>query len=290
MTPAVESWQRDGRSLTWQGSRVFYKTVGHGPPLLLIHGYPVGSYDWHAVWPMLAERFTLIAPDMLGHGFSGKPLDGDYTISSHAKMHAALLRHLGISNCHAVAFDLGVSVAQEMLAQRDEGRDMVELTSLVLLNGGVCPDAYHPRWIQKLMLTRVGPWLGPRIPKQMFQRTIASLYEGSQAPPSQQLLDDFWCLFGAGDGRKVAHRVGAFWHERKAQSSRLLEGLLNSHIPLLMVNGGADPNSGAHMVRAFLDLAPSVPVVSLPSAGHWPQIQSPCLVAEAIIRFLEPPA
>ena len=140
------------------------------------------------------------------------------------------------------------------------------------------------------MLTRVGPWLGPRIPKRMFQQTIVSMYQGGQTPPSKQLLDDFWCLFGAGDGRKVAHRVGAFWHERKGQSSRLLEGLLNSRIPLLMVNGGADPNSGAHMVRAFLDLAPSVPVVSLTSAGHWPHIQSPRLVAEAIIRFLEPPA
>lgn len=80
---------------------------------------------------MLAERVTLIAPDMLGHGFSGKPIDGDYILSSHALMHAALLRHLGITHCHAVAFDLGVSVVQEMLAQRAEGREMVELTSLV---------------------------------------------------------------------------------------------------------------------------------------------------------------
>ncbi|NJM43506.1 MAG: alpha/beta hydrolase [Brachymonas sp.] len=112
------AWQQEGTWMNWRGQRVFYKMAGTGPALLLVHGYPVGSYDWHAIWQSLQRHFTLIAPDMLGHGFSSKPIDGDYSLRAHAQMHDALLAHLGITRCQVIAFDLGVSVAQEMLAQR----------------------------------------------------------------------------------------------------------------------------------------------------------------------------
>ena len=64
---------------------------GSGPPLLLIHGYPFNSFDWGPIWPTLTGRFTVIAPDMMGMGFSAKPVAYEYSVHDHADMHEALL-------------------------------------------------------------------------------------------------------------------------------------------------------------------------------------------------------
>ena len=61
------------------------------PVLLAIHGYPFNSWDWALIWPTLAERFTVIAPDMIGMGFSAKPVAYEYSVADHADMHEALL-------------------------------------------------------------------------------------------------------------------------------------------------------------------------------------------------------
>jgi pimeloyl-ACP methyl ester carboxylesterase len=283
----LQAWQQGGKWMDWRGKRVFYRKEGKGPALLLVHGYPVGSFDWHAIWQGLLPHFTLIAPDMLGHGFSDKPLDGDYSLLAHAQMHDALLSHLGITACQVIACDLGVSVAQEMLAQRQQQTSLPQIDGLILLNGGVCPEAYEPRLIQRLMLTRFGPWLGPRVPKSMFASTISTMYRGDSQGPPEALIDDFWALFCYGQGQAVAHRVGAFWNERKALSERLLGALLRSKIPLRMINGSADPNSGEHMVKAFLQHAPDANVTRLPGIGHWPQIQAPDHVLIASLLFLQ---
>lgn len=273
--------------MDWQGERIFFKRAGSGPALLLVHGYPVGSYDWHTLWEELAAHFTVIAADMLGHGFSGKPLQGNYSLRAHAQMHDALLAHLGIHQCQVMAFDLGVSVAQEMLAQRKETAGLPMIEGLILLNGGVCPEAYQPRLIQRLMLTRIGPWLGPRVPQKMFSKTIVQMYQGHSNAPSESLLNDFWALFCHGAGQTVAHRVGAFWQERKALSARLIGALATSDIRLRLINGSADPNSGEHMVRAYLRHQPRADVVRLPGIGHWPQLQAPHDVLRASLTFLK---
>ncbi len=288
MNARLQQW--GGRMLNVTGRQIFVRTGGIGPTLLLVHGYPVGSYDWHALWPLLENRFSLVAPDMLGHGFSEKPKQADFSLASHATMHDELLAQLNISECHVIAFDLGVSVVQEMLAQREEQTNPPKacILSLVLLNGGVCPRAYQPRAIQRLLASPLGGWLGPRVPRRMFDKTIRRMY-GDAPPPSETLLDDFWTLLNLGEGRQVTHRVGAFWKERLALNDRLLGALLRSGVRLRLINGAADPNSGAHMVRAFQTHQPDADVVSLEGIGHWPQIQAAERVAQSLLDFLPSP-
>jgi pimeloyl-ACP methyl ester carboxylesterase len=138
LSPRLAAWQAGGEWMNWQGERIFFKRAGCGPALLLVHGYPVGSYDWHTLWEGLTAHFTVIAADMLGHGFSGKPSQGDYSLRAHAQMHDALLAHLGICQCQVIAFDLGVSVAQEMRAQRKEAAGLPMMKNLVFLTCAIC--------------------------------------------------------------------------------------------------------------------------------------------------------
>ena len=284
LSPRLQDWQTRGRALTWQGLRLFHVVEGQGPVVLLLHGYPTGSFDWHALWPLLQPGYRLLAPDFPGLGFSDKPRGCRYTLELHAEAVDAVLDSLGRPPVHVVAHDLGVRVAQAMLLRRQADPTLSPLSSLVLLNGALCPEAYRPRLIQRLLASPAGPWLGPRIPKRAFDRTITGLF-GATTPPSRELLDDFWSLVEYGDGRRITHSVGSFWRTPRAERDRLVGALLGSAVPLRLINGSADPNSGEPMMQRWLSLSPTADLVRLAAIGHWPQLEAPVATADAIHSF-----
>jgi pimeloyl-ACP methyl ester carboxylesterase len=286
LSPALSAWQRSGRFFDHRGHRIFFKQAGRGPALLLIHGYPTGSYDWHAIWPALAERFTVIAPDMLGLGFSDKPAAAAYCLQGHAEMHDALIALLGLRSVHVMAHDVGVSVAQAMLVRREEVAGLPHIASMLFLNGGLCPEAYRPRLVLRLLASPLGGAIGPRISRAAFARSVTALF-GPHTHPEPALLDDFWSLVNHNDGRRVTHLVSRFWRERLALRDRLLAPLLRGAVPLRLVNGAADPNSGRHMAERFRALRPDADIVSLEGIGHWPQLEAAAAVVRAALEFFD---
>ena len=80
--------------ITLHGHRVSYRREGWGPPILLIHGVTGSSETWDEVIPFLSDRFTVIAPDLLGHGDSAKPR-GDYSLGAYASGIRDLMRAIG---------------------------------------------------------------------------------------------------------------------------------------------------------------------------------------------------
>lgn len=284
MTPRLCQWLSSGTFFECNGHRVFFRDQGSGPAVLMLHGYPTGSFDWHVIWRQLGEDHRLIAPDFLGMGFSDKPRHHDYSLSGHARTIDALLTWLGVAQVHVVAHDLGVRVAQEMLAQRESHRGLAAFDSLVLLNGAMCPQAYRPRPIQRLLATPIGAWLGPRIPRFAFENAIRELF-GKHTQPPPVLIDEFWALLEHGGGRRVTHAVGTFWRTNRSIQERLVGALLRSKVALRLINGSDDPNSGSHMVDQWLTLAPQTDVVRFDTVGHWPHIEVPQLTAAAIVEF-----
>ena len=117
---------------------------GSGPTLLLIHGYPFNTWDWAPLWDRLTARFTVVAPDMLGMGFSDKPVAYGYSVHDHADMHEALLVHLGVKSAHILAHDIGDSVGQELLARSvfsQQAYGALRIESITWLNGGLFNEA-----------------------------------------------------------------------------------------------------------------------------------------------------
>ena len=82
------------RSVTLHGNRYTYRQAGAGPVVVLIHGITSDSTTWAQVMPSLARHFTVIAPDLLGHGGSAKPT-GDYSLGAHASLVRDILQELG---------------------------------------------------------------------------------------------------------------------------------------------------------------------------------------------------
>ncbi|MAL91582.1 MAG: alpha/beta hydrolase, partial [Pseudomonas sp.] len=156
---ALDSWRASAREFDFGSKRIRYWTAGEGEPLLLIHGFPTASWDWHKVWQPLAARYRLVACDMLGFGYSAKPRGHAYNLIEQADLQQALLAELGIDGpIHVLAHDYGDSVAQELLARHCEGR--IALASCVFLNGGLFPETHHPVRVQKLLLGPFGFLLG----------------------------------------------------------------------------------------------------------------------------------
>lgn len=279
-------WVSDSHFFTWGNHKIFVKEAGRGKPLLLLHGYPVGSYDWHAIWAELSEHYRVVTLDALGYGYSDKPTNADYSLAAQVALFEDFIsKHLP-EGTHVLAHDMGVTIAQEMLARRLERNDLAPLHSVVFLNGAVCPPAYQPRAIQRLLVSPLGATIGPLIPKRAFGSAIQAVFSDS-SPPDDALIDDFWYFVQHAGGRRVTHRVGAIWHERMTMSDRLQAALLDTATPLKFINGNVDPNSGIHMMKALRAIKPDADIVHLEQVGHWPQIEQPERTVREVRMFHE---
>ena len=112
MSDEVARAALDLRELTLHGHRVSYRIAGRGPVVLLLHGITNSSTTWERVTPWLEDRFTLIAPDLLGHGGSATPR-GDYSLGAHATAVRDILGALGHRRATAVGPSLGGRIAMQ---------------------------------------------------------------------------------------------------------------------------------------------------------------------------------
>jgi pimeloyl-ACP methyl ester carboxylesterase len=291
----LERWKSGGQYLDYLGFNIFYRTQGSGPHLLLIHGYPFNTWDWAPLWDRLTERFTVVAPDMLGMGFSDKPFAYEYSVHDHADMHEALLAHLGVESVHVLAHDIGDSVGQELLARHEFGEQAygaLRIESITWLNGGLFNETYTPRLMQKaLSRTPLGdilsPLQGSPLSRRIIEPTINEMF-GPDTKPSRRMLDLFHEILEYNDGKRVLHKVGRFVTDRYAHRNRWVRAMRETAVPMRLIDGPIDPNSGRHMAQRYLEVIPNADVVMLDDAiGHWPQIEAPDAVLEHFLAHVE---
>ena len=295
MDAELERWKSGGQYLDYLGFNIFYRTQGSGPHLLLIHGYPFNTWDWAPLWDRLTERFTVVAPDMLGMGFSDKPFAYEYSVHDHADMHEALLAHLGVESVHVLAHDIGDSVGQELLARHEFGEQAygaLRIESITWLNGGLFNETYTPRLMQKVLSrTPLGdilsPLQGSPLSKRIIEPTINEMF-GPDTKPSRRMLDLFHEILEYNEGKRVTHKVGRFVNDRYAHRNRWVRAMRETAVPMRLIDGPIDPNSGRHMAQRYLEVIPNPDVVMLDdNIGHWPQIEPPDAVLENFLAFVD---
>lgn len=295
MDAELAAWLAAGKHFDYLGFDIFYRMEGSGPALLLIHGYPFNSSDWAPIWPTLTERFTVVAPDMMGMGFSAKPVNYQYSVHDHADMHEALLDHLGIGNAHVLAHDIGDSVGQELLARHEFGQPAygaLRIDSITWLNGGLFVETYTPRAAQKLMSgTPLGDILSPvqnsPLSRRVLEPTVREMF-GPNTKPTRHQMDVFNQILDYNDGRRVLHKVGRFINDRKTHRNRWVRAMRQTQVPMRLIDGPVDPNSGAHMARRYAEVIPHPDVVMLADdIGHWPQLEAPDAVLTHFLAHID---
>lgn len=127
------------RRIATSGADINVLTAGSGPPLLLLHGFPETHVSWHRIAPRLAERFTVVAPDLRGYGDSSKPADGEnhgnYSKRAMALDQVEVMRALGFDRFAAVGHDRGARVAWRLAVEHPERVNKVAVLDIV-------PDHY----------------------------------------------------------------------------------------------------------------------------------------------------
>ena len=274
MTP--DEWRQRGDYFSWRGYPIFYRTEGTGEPLLLVHGFPTGSWDWYAIWPELARRYRVLALDMIGFGFSAKPRDFDYTIMAQADLFEAFLAREKVGAHRLLAHDYGLSVTQELLARN------ANIRSLVLLNGGLFPETHRATPAQKILASRIGPWFAKLSSYRTFAMQMRAIWGTTPAPEAE--LRGMWQLITENDGMGIMAKLIDYMRQRREHRDRWVGALVAARMPIRLIDGLRDPVSGPKMVARFRELVPQGDVIELPDVGHYPQVEAPKPVLDGVLE------
>lgn len=291
LSPALETWRQQSLSWCWREHSIAWWKDEHWsdesrPALILIHGFPTASWDWVPLWDQLAEHFRLLAIDMIGFGFSAKPPHHAYSIYDQADLICALSAQMGLEKAHILAHDYGDTVAQELLARHNGAESgALALQSVAFLNGGLFPETHLATFNQKLLHSPIGFLVSRMMSEARFNAGFSEVF-GAGTKPSADELKDFWALVECNGGMKpIGHKLIRYIAERRASRARWVGALQKSKIPLRVIDGGADPVSGVHMVDRYRALVPEPDTVVLDGIGHYPQIEAPQAVLEAFMAF-----
>ncbi len=283
-TITPNEWRQLGTYIPHRGHQIFLRQEPSSKPfLLLIHGFPTASWDWAPLWSELQQHYSLIAPDMIGFGFSDKPTNYSYSIFDQADIHAAVLRELGVKKVHILAHDYGVTVAQELLARQLENKNEFDIERVVFLNGGLFPETHQPQPIQKLLASPLGPIIGLLMSKKSLTRTFRNIF-GPNTPPSDEEMTHFWELVTFNNGKRVIPKLISYMAERRANRERWVGALQKTSTPLRLINGCLDPISGRHLAERYQFLVPNPDVALLEDIGHYPQVEAPERVLAAFFE------
>ena len=279
MVITPDEWRAQGSTFEWQGQRVFYRAEGRGEVVLAVHGFPTASWDWWAIWPQLTRHYRVLALDMVGFGFSAKPIGFPYSIFPQADLCEALLARENATRYRLLAHDYGDTVAQELLARQSGAR--AKIVAACLLNGGVFPELHRPLLTQKLLASPLGPLVARLSSFKTFAQSMRRIWGG---PVDDQELRAMWQLVEHEDGMAVMPKLIGYIDERRRYRARWVGALIEARMPLCFINGLADPISGAHMAARYRELVPDPDVVELRGIGHYPQLEAPDAVADAILQ------
>ncbi len=273
-----KDWLEAGAYFNYKQHQIFIREGGKGETLVLIHGFPTASYDWHKVWDELITHYHVITIDMIGFGFSDKPQNHKYSLFEQADIFEYLLMKKGISKYHILAHDYGDTVTQELLARqltRQQSSSLeTEILSVCFLNGGIIPGEHRPRLIQNLLMSPIGKWISLLTNRNTLKRNFQAIF-GEDTQPTESEIDEFWKLMTYNDGKSVIHKTIWYMDERVKHKKRWVSAMQNSTLPMMMINGVVDPISGKHSADKFAELVPQATVHYLEDIGHYPQTEAP---------------
>ena len=270
------------RTAQVDGVKLQYLTAGHGPAVVLLHGYTQTSRMWKPIIPLLAERFTVIAPDLPGIGASGIPTDGLDMKTAAIRIHA-LVRSLGVEKARVVGHDIGLMVAYAYAAQFP-----TEVEKLVVM------DAFLPGvagW--ESVYDNPGIWHfrfnGPT-PEALVRGRERIYFEhfwnDFAADRTRSIPEADRAAYAAAYARPGRMRAGWAYFVAFPQAARDFAELSKTRLtmPVLAI-GGAKAN-GELLGQQMKIVASDATMVVLEGTGHWVLEERPKETTDALLKFL----
>ncbi len=264
------------------GVKLHYLMAGRGPSVILLHGYAETSRMWRPLIPRLAEKFTVIAPDLPGIGDSAIPTTGLDMKSAAVSVHA-LVKSLGIQGARVVGHDIGLMVAYAYAAQFPG-----EVEKLVLM------DAFLPGvagW--EAIYNNPGIWHfrfnGP---------TPEALVKGRE----RTYFEHYWNDFAADKTHSIPEADRAAYTTAYARPGRMRAGwayfisfprtasdfeeLSRNKLTMPVLSMGGEKANGAALAEQAKLVGAEVTTMVLKDTGHWLMEERPQETMDALMRFL----
>jgi pimeloyl-ACP methyl ester carboxylesterase len=282
----LNEWQTAGKFYEHREYKIFYRYDEPSSEVVIcLHGFPSSSFDYRKIWNALAARFSVLAFDMIGYGFSDKPVNYDYTTFAQVDVLCALAEHLKIEKLHILAHDYGNTITQELLARAEEKRLNFSIESICFLNGALFPETHRPIFAQKLLISPLGFLFAKFISDKQFKEGLRSVF-GANTQPTESELNDFATVFKHNNGKRIAHKLIRYMAEREKYRARWVGALEQMNQPFRFINGLDDKVSGAHLVERFRRVVPhQTDIIELAGIGHYPHFETPTTVIEKYLEF-----
>lgn len=267
------------------GVQLFYRAAGTGAPVVLLHGLPQTSHTWRYVIPALAERYTVIAPDLRGVGYSSKPVAG-YDKQTLAQDIHALVGHLGFEQVRVVGTDFGATVAYAYAATQ---RDAVE--QLVIMEITLPGTGFDSNMLD--FSKGSGAWhfafhMAPDVPEMLvagkerayltyfFQRAA---YNPAAIGPAD--IDEYVHCYTQPGAMRAYFEYYRTWLSDIAANKESTKSKLT--IPVLALVGDHTDNS--HVADAVRVVADDVESDIIKDCGHWVSEEQPEVLTKRLLDF-----
>ncbi len=268
---------------------MFYRTAGSGPPLVLLHGFPQHSLMWHTIGPLLAEHFTVIAPDQRGVGNSSI-MPGGYDGTTMAADLKGLLDELDVKRAFVVGYDLGSRVAASFARDCPDRVEKVACIEFVLPGFGYeqamnpTPDwtNYNANWHLGLFtLPDMAEFLFRGKEREMLTWWFYHIAYSANAKISSDHFEAYWRELTK-PGALIAgiKYYAAVWQDAEDNKALQQHPLT---VPLLAMAGEA--SIGPFLEQSWKPVGTDVTLKVIPEAGHWISDENPEFTAAALIEF-----
>ncbi len=271
-----------GHDAEVNGVRLHYLRAGHGPAVILLHGYTQTSRMWQPIISLLADKFMVIAPDLPGIGDSEIPADGLDMKSAAIRIHA-LARSLGIEKARVVGHDIGLMVAYAYAAQFP-----AETEKLVLM------DAFLPGvegW--EVVYNNPGIWHfrfnGPT-PEALVQGRERTYFEhfwnDFAADKTHSIPEADRAVYTAAYARPGRMRAGWAYFVSFSQAAGDFAQLSKTKLPMPVLSIGGEKANGQLLGQQAKIVASDATVIVLKNTGHWVLEENPKGTTDALMNFL----
>ena len=266
------------------GHDMAYRMEGSGPALLLLHGIAGSSRTWRDVIPRLTDRFTVIAPDLMGHGQSEKPV-GDYSLGAFASGLRDLLEVLDVDRATVIGQSFGGGVAMQLAYQHPERCERLVLVD----SGGLGREV---NWMLRFMTLPGSEYVMPVIFPGFVRDWGDSLFRsinnrGIRLGRFSEMWSAYASLADAENRQAFARTIRSVIDPGGQTVSAMDRLYLASPMPTLIIWGDQDDIIPVSHAFAAHEAIPESRLVIIEGVGHFPQIEAPEQFVDALVDFLD---
>jgi pimeloyl-ACP methyl ester carboxylesterase len=264
------------------GVKLRYLTAGHGPAVILLHGYTQTSRMWRPIIPLLAAKFTVIAPDLPGIGDSEIPADGLDMKTAAIRIHA-LVKSLGVEKARVVGHDIGLMVAYAYAAQFPSETEKLVVLDAFLPGVAGWEDVYNNPGIWHFRFN--GPT--PEALVRGRERTYFDYFWNDfAADKTHSIPEADRAAYTAAFARPGRMRAGWAYFVSFQQAAKDFAQLSQTKLTMPVLAIGGEKANGEVLGQQMKLVATDATMVVLKNCGHWVLEEQPKETMDALMKFL----